>query len=134
MLVAYSKLKAVTSWPKIKSAAYIDQVPLYYPRFRRADLWKMNMSEYDVIVVFGVQEMMADLASKLKKEMRPDCLIVSCRSPITEYKSIFHLDEELDSIWIYDKAALFKRVDDAEQKEALRLNKKKNEDDDDDLM
>ncbi len=124
----------MTSWSKIKNTPYVNQVPLYYPRFRRADLWKMDMSEYDVIVVFGVQEMMADLASKLKKEMRPGCLIVSCRSPINEYKSIFHLDEELDSIWIYDKQALLKRIDDQEQKETLKIKKKKNEDDDDDLL
>ena len=92
------------------------------------------MSKYDIIVVFGVQEMMADLASKLKKEMKPDCLIVSCRSPITEYKSIFHLDEDIDSIWIYDKQALFQPVD-AENREKLSINNKaKNQDDDDDLM
>lgn len=136
MLVFYSKFKALTSWSRLKKEMYVEPtMPIFYPRFHRADLWKFDMSKYDVIVVFGVQEMMADLASKLKKEMKPDCLIVSCRSPITEYKSIYHLDEDIDSIWIYDKQALFKPVEDADERERLVINNKaKNQDDDDDLM
>lgn len=133
MLVLFSKLKALRSWSAIKKEPYIQNAPLYYPRFIRADLWKTDMSEYDLIVVFGVQEMMADLASKLKKEMKPNCLIVSCRSPIVEYKSIYHLDEDIDSIWIYDKKALFKRLNHDEE-ERLVLKQKQNQDDDEDIM
>lgn len=133
MLVLYSKFKALSSWSMIQNAAAERDLPVSRPQIHRADFWKINMKEYDLIVVFGVQEMMKDLATKLKKEMKPDCLIVSCRSPITEYKSIFHLDEELDSIWIYDKNSLFVSVD-ADQKEKLNYKQKKNDDDDDDLM
>lgn len=123
----------MSSWSMIKENAYNKELPVSYPQIHKADFWKINMREYDLIVVFGVQEMMKDLATKLKDEMKPDCLIVSCRSPITEYKSIFHLDEELDSIWIYDKNSLFISAD-PDNKDKLSYKPKKNDDDDDDLM
>ena len=53
------------------------------------------MKEYDLIIVFGVQEMMKELAVKIKDEMKPNTLIVSCRFPIASYKSVFNIDDEL---------------------------------------
>jgi SAM-dependent methyltransferase len=135
VLVAYSKLRTLTHWSELKKEATAEGLKsskLYRPTFRRADLWKVDMSEYDVIVVFGVQEMMAELAVKLKKEMQNDTLIVSCRYPIEAYKSIYNLDDELDSVWIYDKSSLFRPSSENEQKEKLRVNKRKDDDDEDD--
>ena len=106
--------------------------PLFRPKFKRADLWKVNMNSYDLIIVFGVQEMMKDLAKKIDAEMKPATLIVSCRYPISYYKSAYNLEDELDSVWIYNKESLTKFVPPAEQTEKLRFKKAKNEDDDDD--
>jgi hypothetical protein len=77
----------------------------YRPRFLCKNLWNVNMSNYDVIVVFGVQEMMKDLAVKLDKEISADAKIVSCRFPINEYNSIFMVDDGIDSVWVYDKTS-----------------------------
>lgn len=90
------------------------------------------MSEYDCIVVFGVQEMMKDLGKKLKTEMKEDALIVSCRNPIPSFKSVHSVDDELDSVWVYDKKSLLTEVKFNENEEKQRKAKKKNQQDDDD--
>jgi hypothetical protein len=78
----------------------------YRPKFLCQNLWNVNMSNYDIIVVFGVQEMMKDLATKLDKEIHSDDVkIVSCRFPINEYKPVFMLDDGFDSVWVYDKTS-----------------------------
>ena len=131
MLYLYSKIKALVSWSNIKKSQICENpdVPLHFPRFQRANFWNIKMNSYDLIIVFGVQEMMADLAIKLKHEMPVNCLIVSCRSPIIEYDSIHHLDDELDSVWIYSKESLLVA---AEKREILKKKKKPYNDDDDD--
>lgn len=126
ILVLYSKIKAITSRSQLKPK---NDLKFYKPQFERADFWKVNMNEYDLIVVFGVQEMMKDLGKKLKLEMKEDTLIVSCRNPIPSYKSVFSLDDELDSVWIYNKESLFKLV---ESENKANSNKKVDDDDDDD--
>jgi hypothetical protein len=126
ILVAYSKIKSYTDW---SNKTDNPDVKLTRPQFQRADLWKINMREYDLIVIFGVQEMMKDLATKLKEEMKSTSLIVSCRNPVPNYKSIFHLDDELDSVWIYNKDSLNLRVEKSE-----KTNFKVQDDDEDDLV
>jgi len=89
VLVMYSKIKSILNQVKgVENASNA--------HFRRADLWKISMKEYDLIIVFGVQEMMKELATKIKDEMKPNALIVSCRHPIKAFKSVFSYDDELD--------------------------------------
>ena len=120
MLILYSKFKTLTSWKNTPD--------LHKPVFKRANFWNINMGEYDLIVVFGVQGMMRDLASKLKEEIKPDCLIVSCRFPISSFKSVYKLEDELDGVWIYDKECLNNLVEEEKKPE----NKPQDDDDDDD--
>jgi len=44
---------------------------------QRADYLKENLSEYDVIVLFGVFYMMDRLEQKLKRELKPGALVIS---------------------------------------------------------
>ena len=125
VLVLYSKFITLKNWPN-KSRK--EDLILFQPRFKRADFWTLNMKEYDIIVVFGVQEMMKDLASKLKSEIKADTLIVSCRNPIPNFKSVFNIDDEIDSVWIYDKESLERYT----ESEKTKLGSKKQNDDDDD--
>jgi hypothetical protein len=76
------------------------------PMFKRANLWNVNLGNYDLIVLFGVQEMMKDLSVKLNKEIKPDTTIITCRFPIHDYKEIYSLEDGVDSVWVYDKNAL----------------------------
>jgi hypothetical protein len=125
VLVLFTKLKTLFSWSNRTTKP---DIVLTRPRFVRADFWKVSMKEHDYIVIFGVQEMMKDLASKLKEEMKPDALIVSCRNPVPNYKSVHFLEDELDSVWIYTKESLYLKVATTESNNY----KDKNEDDEDD--
>lgn len=86
------------------------------------------MSDYDCIVVFGVQEMMKDLGQKLRDEMKDDALIVSCRNPIPSFKSVYLVDDELDSVWVYDKHSLMVEVENGKK----QPKQAQHDDDDDD--
>lgn len=123
LLFLYSKYKSLVD-STVRSSC------LYRPKFYRANFWNINMSDYDLIVVFGVQEMMKDLATKLKLEMKHNALIVSCRYPISDFKSVYNLEDELDSVWIYDKNSFSTKVNvNIDNKKAQN---KSHEDDDDD--
>ena len=126
ILVAFSKIKTLTSF---STKTVKTDIVLTRPQFKRADFWKVNMKEYDFIVVFGVQEMMKDLASKLKEEMKPNALIVSCRNPVPNYKSVHYLEDELDSVWIYTKDSLYIRTE-ASEKNNYKVTNEDDEDDD----
>jgi len=125
VLVLYSKFATLRNWSNKSSK---EDIILFEPKFKRADFWTLNMKEYDIIVVFGVQEMMKDLASKLKSEIKTDTLIVSCRNPIPNFKSVFNIDDEIDSVWIYDKESLTKFT----ESEKTKLGSKNSDADDDD--
>lgn len=90
------------------------------------------MSDYDCIVVFGVQEMMKDLGKKLKSEMKEDALIVSCRNPIPSFRSVHIVEDELDSVWVYDKKSLLTEVPFNGNASQKQRRPKQNDDDDDD--
>ena len=124
MLYLYSRFKALGNWKGTKEPKYF--VPR--PVFKRADFWTIDMGKYDLIVVFGVQEMMKDLACKLKAEMKENALIVSCRYPISSYQYVYNLDSELDGVWIYQKSSLNKLIRKEPEKEEKNLD-----DDDDDV-
>lgn len=70
-------------------------------RFQRKDLWKVDLSEYDKIVIFGVAEMMPALKGKLTKEMSKESRVVACRFPIPDWEPLDSIDEGIDSVWLY---------------------------------
>ena len=37
------------------------------------------MGQYNNIVIFGVEQMMQQLETKLEQELKPDTLVVACR-------------------------------------------------------
>ena len=80
------------------------------PVFKRANLWNVNLGNYDLIVLFGVQEMMKDLSVKLNKEIKQDTTIVTCRFPINDHKEIYSLEDGVDSVWVYDKNSLENKI------------------------
>ena len=140
VLCVYSTLKALltTGWRKptttTSDQALLAEAKSYLiqrPRFRRADFWRVDMSEYDVIVVFGVQEMMKDLGDKLRSEMKANSLIVSCRNPIPSYKSVYTIEDDMDSVWIYNTQSLFELVEQDEKLVQRKRTQQEKEDDDD---
>ncbi|CAD5113779.1 DgyrCDS2947 [Dimorphilus gyrociliatus] len=78
-------------------------------KFYCQDLWKMNYSNYNNIVIFGVEPMMQQLKEKLVNEMPSDdhCLIV-CRFPLPNTVSSKIVGEGIDTVWLYKKRDLLK--------------------------
>lgn len=64
-------LIAQTKWKihreKLKGKAFV-----YF-----ADMWKVDYSDFDVIVVYGFARIMKELGEKLKHELKPGSLVIS---------------------------------------------------------
>lgn len=61
--------------------------------FHRKDLWRVDLGRYDVVFVFGVEEMMRDLGEKIAAEAKPDVVIVSNRFRFPQWQ-----EEEVDGM------------------------------------
>ncbi|XP_058467762.1 ATP synthase subunit C lysine N-methyltransferase [Malaya genurostris] len=70
-------------------------------KFFRNDLWKFNISRYDNIVVFGVEQMMSDLELKIQTEAQPDSTIIACRFPFPTLKPVNIINDGIDTVWVY---------------------------------
>ena len=46
-------------------------------KFRMGDLWRTDLSRYDVVAVYGLSPIMDRLGSKLKDELRPGSIVIS---------------------------------------------------------
>uniref|UniRef100_UPI00358FA626 ATP synthase subunit C lysine N-methyltransferase-like n=1 Tax=Myxine glutinosa TaxID=7769 RepID=UPI00358FA626 len=71
-------------------------------RFHKVDLWKVNFAEYDNIVIFGVPQMMKDLARKLEGELKSGTRVVACRFPFPTWTAKWTVGESADAAWTYD--------------------------------
>ncbi|XP_062536455.1 ATP synthase subunit C lysine N-methyltransferase [Armigeres subalbatus] len=70
-------------------------------KFYRKDLWKYDISKYNNIVIFGVEQMMADLEKKIQDEAKPDSTIIACRFPFPMLQPTKTIDDGIDSVWVY---------------------------------
>eukprot|EP00035_Acanthoeca_spectabilis_P026037 m.461040 g.461040 ORF g.461040 m.461040 type:complete len:216 (-) comp22192_c0_seq1:154-801(-) len=71
--------------------------------FHTMDLWQVDYSQYDDVVVFGVSEMMDELYSSLKSQLKPGSRMIVCRFAVPGIEPDVTLVEEnaLDTVWIY---------------------------------
>ncbi|XP_065076973.1 ATP synthase subunit C lysine N-methyltransferase [Ochlerotatus camptorhynchus] len=72
-------------------------------KFFRKDLWKYDISGYNNIVIFGVEQMMADLEQKIKAEAKPESTIIACRFPFPTLQPTKTIEDGIDSVWVYRK-------------------------------
>ncbi|KAI1280828.1 hypothetical protein HDE_13806 [Halotydeus destructor] len=92
-LVLYSKLKARTLGVSDKCL------------FTKRDLWKVNLAEYNNVVIFGVSEMMPSLEKKLIQDLdssNNEVRVVACRFPLAKKEPIQVIGSGIDSVWVYD--------------------------------
>ena len=61
------------------------------------NLWKVDFSEFDVAVLFGIPHMMKKLETKLKKEMKPGSRVISNSFIFPNWQ---HSKKE-DSVYLY---------------------------------
>ncbi|MBU1885755.1 class I SAM-dependent methyltransferase [Patescibacteria group bacterium] len=46
-------------------------------RIKHASFWSMDLSNYDIITIYGIQRIMGKLEKKLKNEVKKSCKVVS---------------------------------------------------------
>ena len=68
--------------------------------FHRRNLWNVELTRYDVIIIFGVQEMMQELELKLNSELRHGSFVISGRFPLSKATREV-LGEGAERIWVY---------------------------------
>ncbi|KAG8178652.1 hypothetical protein JTE90_028709 [Oedothorax gibbosus] len=93
-LVIYSKLKALHLGLNRKAA------------FKRQDIWKTELKEYENVVIFGVEQMMPQLEVKLKQELAEDACVIACRFPLPNWKEVATSGKGIDTVWLYSKKSL----------------------------
>eukprot|EP00092_Neocalanus_flemingeri_P023475 GFUD01025455.1.p1 GENE.GFUD01025455.1~~GFUD01025455.1.p1 ORF type:complete len:242 (+),score=87.36 GFUD01025455.1:59-784(+) len=71
--------------------------------FARQDLWKSDMSKYDNVVIFGVEQMMSQLETKLEKELVEGSVVVACRFKFPTWKPVKEIGAGVDTVWRYQR-------------------------------
>ncbi|KAI0233491.1 ATP synthase subunit C lysine N-methyltransferase [Lamellibrachia satsuma] len=71
--------------------------------FYTQDMWKMNLSKYDHIVIFGVPCMMEPLETKLANELQPHGQVIACRFPMPTWRPVETVEQGIDTVWRYEK-------------------------------
>nr|SVE73284.1 EOG090X0HEX [Ceriodaphnia reticulata] len=89
VLVLYSKF---TAWrQRIKNAT-----------FSRQDLFKVDYTKYNNIVIFGVEEMMPELEALFEKSLVSSSQVIACRFPFPNWKPSHVIGEGIDTVWVYE--------------------------------
>ncbi|XP_011180933.2 ATP synthase subunit C lysine N-methyltransferase [Zeugodacus cucurbitae] len=89
-LVWYSRLSALRQGVHNKT------------HFYRRDLWKYSVAPYEYVVIFGVEQMMQDLETKLIAESSINAKIIACRFPLPNLQPQRIIDEGVNTVWFYD--------------------------------
>jgi len=71
--------------------------------FAREDLWRADMSRYDNVVIFGVEQMMEQLEEKLEQEMKEGGVVVACRFKFPTWTPVAEVGEGVDTVWRYER-------------------------------
>ena len=71
--------------------------------FARQDLWKSDMSKFNNVVIFGVEQMMNQLESKLEKELVQGSVVVACRFKFPTWKPVEEIGVGVDTVWRYQR-------------------------------
>ncbi|GAB1601071.1 protein N-lysine methyltransferase FAM173B-like [Argonauta hians] len=74
--------------------------------FVRQDLWKTDLSQFDNVVIFGVEQMMVPLQEKLNKEMDSKMSVVACRFPFPGWEPHQEIGSGIDTVWLYTRTSL----------------------------
>ncbi|MCL4122746.1 UNVERIFIED_CONTAM: hypothetical protein GTU68_055213 [Idotea baltica] len=74
--------------------------------FIRKDLWKFDLSPFQNVVIFGVDEMMDDLQKKLVTELGENSCVIACRFPLPAWKPVATFGEGINTVWLYHKNSL----------------------------
>ncbi|KAJ1347251.1 hypothetical protein KIN20_002268 [Parelaphostrongylus tenuis] len=93
ILVAYSKYRAARTGLSSKA------------KFHHMDIFKTDLERFNITVIFGAENLMADLLPKLS-EMRSGTSLLCCRFPLPEcdhFKPIAQTGDGIDAVYVYQR-------------------------------
>eukprot|EP00049_Salpingoeca_infusionum_P005276 m.90366 g.90366 ORF g.90366 m.90366 type:complete len:221 (+) comp12915_c0_seq5:331-993(+) len=103
-LVFFSKLRAALSGPDVFKQT----------SFKVQDLWTVSVQEYDVIMVFGVQDMMAELDERILSKASPTARIISCEFKLPGREPTQQIQTDGSrTLWVFDVDANHPHLADA---------------------
>nr|SVE94594.1 EOG090X0HEX [Simocephalus serrulatus] len=70
--------------------------------FSRQDLFKVDYTKYNNIVIFGVEEMMPELEALFEKSLKSSSQVIACRFPLPNWKPSNVIGEGIDTVWVYE--------------------------------
>ncbi|XP_047999221.1 ATP synthase subunit C lysine N-methyltransferase [Leguminivora glycinivorella] len=71
-------------------------------KFYRRNLWTFSLKPYNNIVIFGVEQMMAEFENKLLDETENGTVVVACRFPLPNMKPVETIGHGVDTVWKYE--------------------------------
>ncbi|KPM03780.1 methyltransferase-like protein 3 [Sarcoptes scabiei] len=108
-LVLYSKFRAfrenvrqLTSFQQKNLFKQFFQTTSFYGHFFRL---KIDLAEYDNIIVFGVDNLMPLIEDKIRKDCdrsRKQMKLIACRFPLPNWKSYMTFGSGVDQVWLYN--------------------------------
>lgn len=72
-------------------------------KFHRKNIWKTALDSYDVVVIFGVEQMMKQLEEKLDSELKAEGQVIACRFSLPNWKPVATIGSGVDTVWLYQK-------------------------------
>ncbi|KAF7494749.1 Protein N-lysine methyltransferase FAM173A [Sarcoptes scabiei] len=73
--------------------------------FQQKNLFKIDLAEYDNIIVFGVDNLMPLIEDKIRKDCdrsRKQMKLIACRFPLPNWKSYMTFGSGVDQVWLYN--------------------------------
>ncbi|XP_037082552.1 ATP synthase subunit C lysine N-methyltransferase-like [Pollicipes pollicipes] len=83
--------------------------------FQRADLFSLDLSRYQNVVVFGVRQMMPRLEIKLAHQLSATGCVIACRFPLPTWRPSYVVGDGQDAVWVY-----FRQTGDEDAPEPVR--------------
>lgn len=72
----------------------------------RQNFWQVDLSQFDVITIFGIGYIMAPLAQKLKKELKPSARVISNGYPLPTWP----ITRQIGEIYLYKNPGAAERI------------------------
>lgn len=84
---------AIWSKLKIKKLGLQNNAKIFVKSF-----WGQDLSQYDVVIVFGMTHIMDRLETKLKKELKPEALVIS---NVFQFKGLKLVNKDDSGVYVY---------------------------------